>query len=142
MARLVGQEIRWPFDRIFLIHNFGLTGRVTGPWLGDRVEELEHHQRRLISESQKVHKLSVHFVRVCPSDAVRPTLHDHKMASLDGLVRTDSGGSNRKDAICISVHDESWHADSMRSLRKSVPHASTQSRVPFAEAAVAMFQLL
>src|SRR6202790_25087 len=58
---------------------------------------------------EKVQQLSVHFVCVCPGYAVRPVLYDRKARSLDQLGSPQPCSSDRKNPVCVPVHDYRWN---------------------------------
>src|SRR5438270_2214613 len=68
--------------------------------------------------SQEVHKLTIYFVRVCPSYAVRPIFHDEQTGSLDQLGGPLSRCGNRHNPVCIAVNDQRGYVDAFEVLAK------------------------
>src|SRR4029077_11015728 len=65
---------------------------------------------------QEVHQLTIHFVRMCPSYAVRPILHHEQAGSLDQLGCPQSRCSNRHYSVCITVNDQRGYVDATEIL--------------------------
>src|SRR5258707_9468254 len=63
--------------------------------------------------SQEVHQFTVHFVRMCPSYAVRPILHHKQAGSLDELSRPPSRRSNRHNPVCVPVNDQGGYVGAL-----------------------------
>src|SRR3977135_3938134 len=66
--------------------------------------------------SQEVPQFTIHFVRMCPSYAVRPILHHKKPRSLDELGRPLSRCSNRHNPVCVAVNDQGGYVDALEIL--------------------------
>src|SRR5712691_1681939 len=62
--------------------------------------------------AQKVRQFSIHFLRMCPSDAVWSILHCPQASSLDQLGGPEPGSSDRQNPICISMNDQRRHINS------------------------------
>src|SRR5436190_15666862 len=67
---------------------------------------------------QEVHQLTIHFVRMCPSYAVRPIFHHEQAGSLDQLRGPLSRCSNRHNPVCIAVNDQCGYVDAFEVLAK------------------------
>src|SRR6266852_1495503 len=63
--------------------------------------------------SQEVHQLTIHFVRMCPSYAVRPILHHEQAGTLDQLGGPQSRCRNRHNPVCIAVNDQRGYVDAL-----------------------------
>src|SRR6267143_3506739 len=62
--------------------------------------------------SEEVYQFRVHFLRVCPRDAVWSILHDPQAGSLDQLGSPEPRSSDRQNPVRISMNDQRWHVDS------------------------------
>src|ERR1039458_5181963 len=69
-----------------------------------------------IAFSQEIHQLTIHFVRMGPSYAVRPISHHQQAGSLDQLGGSESRCGNRHNPVCIALNDQRGYVDALEIL--------------------------
>src|SRR6266853_100513 len=67
---------------------------------------------------KEVHQLTVYFVRICPSYAVRPILHHEETGSLNQLGGALPRCTNRHNPVCIAVNDQRGYVDAFEVFAK------------------------
>ena len=66
--------------------------------------------------SQEIQQFTIHFVRMCPSYAVRPISHHEQAGSLDQLGSPESRCRNRHNPVCIAVNDQRRYVNALEIL--------------------------
>src|SRR5579863_4752538 len=80
---------------------------------------------------KEVDQFAVHFFRVGPGYAVRPTFHDQQAGPFYQFGGPKSGGADRHDPVRIAVNDQGGHIDAGQILAKVLMpcrHASETGR--------------